>query len=1371
MIKRFLLQFLIIFILGYCYNTIVAQQHATFHQIGLPEEFSSYQTRCLFQDKRGLIWIGTDAGLDRWDGRNLKNHKYAPFDSLCFPAKGVYSIAEDDYNNLWLAVGRGLVKFDLEKEVFEKIKHHKLPKELGALTYVKYDSSGFLWLGYFQGLFKYFPGKDSIIQVHYQDKKSNYFRVESIEVDTMGITWVANRSGLYYFNKSDNVFRPIIFSNHKDIPLRRLFVKDMSVDSDGNIWMLDNRSELLRFNPYTRKLNFIYPKEFGPPTNTWEVWDGRVQVDQNGKVWFGNYNGLIHHDPATGITTHLESKIKASTISDIIVDTHGNIIVSTYSGVKVLKRMNTQIRMVSFLGDYCRKIGLITEILRDDNYIWIGTSKAGLIQRNIQTGTNKYFKAGTQPGDLPSNYIYKILKDPTGRIWVMAGKELCLFHHDSRTFESFKTIPSLFITADTEGFFWICEKDGMLRFDPITKDTMMYNFDRSLPWLSAIFNKAPFVRDLKSIFWVGGANALYRIDLEHGSWTQFVYEPNNPSSIPDNIILSIYCDSKERLWAGTYEGLSLITYDKTGSRLVCKNYFSGDNVLGRRITDIAEDADGNIWASNYLGAYVIKPNGDIESYSFKDGLPEQYRVIWTMNDDPDGSIYIGNDQVYQIPKGFVKENNFFPTVLFTGFSIFGEEVRPGNDAPIEKSLMFADQIDLRFDQNFIRLDFASLNYNEPYRNRFRFFLDGVDRDTIDKKEYNYAEYSNLSPGKYRFWVTGSNNSGLWNPDGISILIRVHPPWFKSMAAIICYILFLVSGIFAYIRFRTARLQKEKVFLEEQIHLRTIEIHEKNRKITELDEVKNRFYDNISHELRTPLTLIAGPVNDLLQSKGKLNNQENNLLGIVKRNTRRLHQLIDQLLEISKLETGRMKLEISEGDLSGFLNIIAASFQSIAEKNRIRYEVDVENSTESIFFDRDKLEKVVCNLISNALKYTAKGGSVRLSLKYLPQPSIRPLTQVKISVSDTGPGIPKEERNNIFDRFYQVDGYMGKHIEGIGLGLALTKEIVDLYRGEIQVESEIGIGTTFYVLLPVSRDSFSEDEIKDFEPTSDLDQYKEKYIPLTDDNESPLENEILKGFEKSNQLILIVEDNDDLRAYIAGQFKGKYQVIEAENGAEGMDKSIEYIPDMVITDLIMPVMGGIEFCRKLREHPATNHIPVIMLTARADKESRLQGIEATADDYIIKPFDSELFLARVKNLINQRMELRKRLQQELVLATEEKLFASPQYRMLREIVKVIDEHLEDPDFDLASMASQLNMSTSGLNRKIKAITGATPHELVRIMRLKRAASLFRSGESNVTQVMYQVGLRNPSHFASSFRKYFGINPSKFITQTRYKNTAI
>jgi signal transduction histidine kinase/CheY-like chemotaxis protein len=740
----------------------------------------------------------------------------------------------------------------------------------------------------------------------------------------------------------------------------------------------------------------------------------------------------------------------------------------------------------------------------------------------------------------------------------------------------------------------------------------------------------------------------------------------------------------------------------------------------------------------------------------------------------DGTIYLcsTNGLVYFHPDSIRDDPP--PGVYITGLRQNYKNVQADGQSILKQSILKTDQLKVKFNQNFLGFEFSAFEYRNSDRVRYKYRLEGLDEDWVSGDERHIVDYPDLNPGRYTFRVIAANGNGVWNMKGASLDIHIlPPPWFRWWA-IMLEALLAFSLLVAIIRYRERNLKQQAFVLEQTVEDKTRQILEQRK---EVDEMKSRFYTNISHEFRTPLTLMIAPLEDLLKNKQGDEGISRKVSTIMLRNARRLQRLINQLLDISKFESGKMELQLEEANLSDLTRTVASSFLSLAESRGIRFSMHIEQKAELSLFDADKIEKVITNLLSNAFKFCSNRGSVSLGLEYGTSDAGENQALAILSVEDTGKGIAKEQLDRIFDRFYQVSDSDTREVEGSGIGLALTKELVELMHGKIEVESEPGLGTKFRITFPVSAAYFREQGAKvkekgvELSETIESGDYEQVLLDLTGslegmeeiseaDDVTGEDNKTGAGKKKGRKLILVVEDNPDLRAYILGQFSPQYCVIEAENGKEGMERAIEQIPDLVITDLMMPVMGGIEFCRKLREHPATNHIPVIMLTAKADRDSRLEGLEAAADDYIIKPFDSELLLARARNLIRQRAELRKRFQNEFILTTDEKLSASPQYRMMREIVKVIDKHIDDPDFDLPSMAYGLNMSSTGLNRKIKAIADTTPHELVRIMRIKRAASLFRSGERNVTQVMYQVGMRNPSHFASSFRKYFGVNPSHY-----------
>jgi len=651
---------------------------------------------------------------------------------------------------------------------------------------------------------------------------------------------------------------------------------------------------------------------------------------------------------------------------------------------------------------------------------------------------------------------------------------------------------------------------------------------------------------------------------------------------------------------------------------------------------------------------------------------------------------------------------------------------------------------LNYKQNNLSFEFAALNYIHPERNHFKIQLEGYDNRWIPiGNESNYSYY-NLKPGRYSFHVIGSNNDDVWNMTGdrFSFVIK-KPPWFTWGALLIYLLIFSVLAL-VYYRFVQYRAKNKMEIEKERIE---------RQSIAEVDEMKSRFFANISHEFRTPLTLIMSHVRDLEAQQGSGVKMKRSSLAILGRNARRLLLLINQLLDIAKLEKNALQLQLVKGDLSEWIRVLVSSFQSLADSQQIGFISKIGDPESEVCFDPDKTEKIVTNLLSNAFKFTQKGGKVTFSLQYHTLPE-NDQEYVTIEVRDTGKGIEKDQLSRIFDRFYQVSDTDSREVEGSGIGLSLTKDMVELLRGSISVESVPGKGTSFVVKLPVSEDCFAGEEIRKLKtPQPHLYALDEEVDPES-------EKEGKEASPESEKLVLVVEDNPDLRKYLVDQLSAVYHVLESENGKEGFEVARKHIPDLVISDVMMPVMDGIAMTEKIKRDPATNHIPVIMLTAKADKDSKLQGLELGADDYVIKPFDKDELLVRVRNLIRQRELLREKFSHDFLLEPETEK-SSVHFTMLREILAVIDNHLDDPDFGLPSLGRELGMTRSQLFRKIRSITNTSPNELVRMVRMKHAARMLRSRDMNITQVMYEVGMKNPSHFAKSFKKYYRLNPSEYI----------
>jgi DNA-binding response OmpR family regulator len=533
------------------------------------------------------------------------------------------------------------------------------------------------------------------------------------------------------------------------------------------------------------------------------------------------------------------------------------------------------------------------------------------------------------------------------------------------------------------------------------------------------------------------------------------------------------------------------------------------------------------------------------------------------------------------------------------------------------------------------------------------------------------------------------------------------------------------------------------------------------KVLEMDHLKTRFFANISHEFRTPLTLILGPLEKLKENRSGLMTLSREAAASMKRNARRLLQLVNQLLDISRLETGGMTIQASKGDLEGFVRTIILSFLSLAESKQIRYTYKLTGTTEKHYFDPDKLEKILANIISNALKYSPSGREVGIEMDFISSAEQSRYTEIK--VKDTGNGISPDDLEKIFDRFYQVSDSNKTEVGGTGIGLAVVKEMVGLYRGEIKVESQVGRGSIFTVVLPVSRNLFTEKEIKEEADTESYhsDKTDEDSIIPTKKELDPVQD--LNGGNNHSALILIVEDNRDIVDYISDILGEGYRKLWAGNGRSGLELAIEKIPDIIITDVMMPEMDGLEMCRKLKEDKRTNHIPVIVLTAKAGRENKINGLETGAVDYLVKPFDAEELEIRVRNLIEQRQMLWKKFKSEIITEPDLPDLPSPDDQLLQSIVELLNRHLSEPEFKADQMSDELNMSRMQMYRKVNALTGHTPMDLLRILRLKKAASMFEKGHNNIAQVMYQVGFNNQSYFAKCFRNIYKLNPSDYLKE--------
>ncbi|MBD3289183.1 response regulator, partial [candidate division KSB1 bacterium] len=647
-------------------------------------------------------------------------------------------------------------------------------------------------------------------------------------------------------------------------------------------------------------------------------------------------------------------------------------------------------------------------------------------------------------------------------------------------------------------------------------------------------------------------------------------------------------------------------------------------------------------------------------------------------------------------------------------------------------------------------EFAALNFRNPLKNQYAYKLEGFSDNWISLGSKHDITFNYLDPGEYTLYVKGSNNDNIWNEEGASIMINISPPWWKTGWAYAFSII-----LFGLIIYGVRRFELKRTHLKNELERSSFE----TRKLIEIDELKSRFFANISHEFRTPLTLILGPLQKLL-STSEDNERHEDVLSM-QRNARRLQQLIDQLLDLSKIEAGRLPLRAQPDDIVQRIRECTASFVSLAESKNITLDQDFPEQSIIVYFDAEKLEKIIFNLLGNAFKFTPEGGRISIAVSCLTEPDQTTPIAAQITIADSGVGISSEHIDDVFDRFYSANGSASSEQGSTGIGLALTKEFVDLHHGEIVVESKQGEGSTFTISLPLGRDHLSDEEIIDNVYDAEVSETSHRPEPVTAEHNQKIPEEI--SLENNGRsLVLIVEDNKDMRRFLRNCLDQDFSVIEAENGESGYQTALKKLPDLIVSDVMMPQVNGYEFCQKIKTDERTSHIPIILLTARALKESRVEGFESGADDYVVKPFDAEELMVRAKNLIKQRQQLRERFSREITVQPKDITVSSIDELFLQRALSIVEENISNSDFKIDQFSHQIGMSRPTLNRKLRAVTGLSTNEFIRTMRLKRARQLLEKRSATIIEIAYEVGFNNPSYFAECFREQFGEPPSKYIS---------
>jgi signal transduction histidine kinase/ligand-binding sensor domain-containing protein/CheY-like chemotaxis protein len=1332
----------------------------------------------IVQDYLGFIWIGTNSGLVKYDGFNMNTYCEKPNDTTQLIGSSVFSIYEDKDKNLWIGHSNGVSIYKRSMDSFQTYLYDPNNTESygNAVANIFQDHLGRIWiLTYSKGAIIMVKDSTSDDQWSYIISKQYSNKIWSAYETDKNVMWLGGFFGLSRYNSGTDNFTTYNVIKERKSTYPNAVIQIFQYKTE-DIWFATygDTEAFGIFNQETEETKFIslhnYSIEYflkDQPGNSSNGIISEIVINEDGTFWIPSLGGgLMHFNPETGnFKSYIHNPQNPKSISlgfnvvgGLCKDYSGVIwFGETHSSLNKLSRPKFVIKHIKYDTNTKDESGLkktIYQIHEDsDGILWLGTLE-GLSRFDRKTGIYiHYMHDPKDPFSICNNRIIHILEDREGYLWFATNNGLSKFDKNINRFTNFYYNPNdlsglpyhnlVCLVEDLNGDIYIGADNGILSKYVRDQDTFI-NYFKSQDQFSqsdtlGIIGEIRI--DEEGFIWFTSGGNLNKFHPKKGLVKKYyfddLFKEDNPSGL--------FYDSKGRFWMGRRRD-GLLRFDKQTEEY--KVYSINDGLPDEAVGVVLEDDNGNLWIRT--GSSICRFDPDEEVFRKIIDL-DSYQPLNTyaaFESTITGEMYFAGDGgLYIFHPDSIQDNPFPPRVVFTNIKVFNESIKLGKDSPLEKHINVAEQVKLNHWQNDFSIEFAALHFVDQRRNQYKYILKGYDENWREGDESRLARYTNMSPGEYLFRVIVSNSDGVWNEEGASIKIIILPPWWATTWAYILYILIILSIIYF-----TWKLQLKRVRIKHDYEMSKFEAE----KMHEVDEMKTRFFTNISHEFRTPLTLIQGPAKQIIEKSDDQSITDS--ASLIHRSADKLNSLVDQLLDLSKLEAGEMTLRTSQIDVIRALKEILLSFTPLAEKKKITLRFNPSKEQFLIYLDRDKFDKIITNILSNAFKFTAENGQISIDVSQKDK-------ILEIKISDTGIGISNERLPQIFNRFYQVDGSHTREQEGTGIGLALTKELVELHKGKIGAESEESQGTTITIRFPLGKDHLKPEEIIDEEEAQEKPtrlQSEEVFEIKT--APKPAELEELTQQDKAS--LLIVEDNTDVRQFIRGVLDDDYLIFEAVDGEEGFNKAIEIIPDLIISDVMMPKMDGFEMCEKLKSDERTSHIPVIMLTAKATNKDKITGYSTGADDYIMKPFDEKVLQARVINLIEQRKKLREHFKKEGLFSIDDKELTPIDKIFLQKVIEVVNNHISDTLFGVELFASDLAVSRSLLHKKLVSLIGEPPSELIKRIRLTKAAKLLENKTGNISEIALEVGFNNPAYFSDCFRKQFGELPLKY--QQRFSN---
>lgn len=1285
-----------------------------FRHYNMENGLSSNSVTALLQDSKGYIWLGTGAGLDKFDGNRFIYYRKKGSANHGFEANDVTALYECKDKTIWIGTRDGIYVYNPSADKFSRFTlQTSEQKEISSqINRITQDKKGIVWITTrVQGIFAYNPGTGSL--KCYEMSHSNGYIYTALS-DKNDNIWLTGRNGVYRLDREKDRFELFPLSGGKLITGIALFE-----DSEENLWvgtwhdglvkidktgkfapvfylqhslkegkenchihsiieytpgllLIGSDQGLIQFDTATGKYRF-YSEEESNPSSLSNRFVYPLLKDREGGLWIGTYYGGVNY--VSPYSSQFEgysrgALMNGKIISSFCEDRKGHIYIGSDDGGVACFSIGEH-RLVDFPGR--KKIAdfNVHALYNDGDELWIGTYFSGLNVLNVHTGELKKRTKGWIDKD-----VYALMKDRENNMWIGTMHSIFRYHADIDSFFPVKRVDALVthIEEDWEGNIWFAT----------------------------------------------AGKGLFRYTPEKNGWKQYGIK----EGVPDESILYIHINEKKQIWVGTMNGLGL--YD---TKKDCFKYISLD-IPNEAINCILEEND-HLWMTTDKGLVQYAPATNMTSVFLRsDGIRSETFTMGAGLKTHNGELFVGGTDGFNLfsPRRIYR-NEDKPVIVLTGLEVFNKEIPVTEGGILTSPLDQMKEIHLSHKENMISILYAALSYYAPEKNQYAYKLEGFNKDWIYANSQSKATYTNLPAGKYLFRVKASNNEGVWNEEGASIRIIVHPPFYRSPLFQVLYFILAGITIVLFIRFLLRRNERKHQKEIEQLNI---------QKEKEVHEAKIEFFTMIAHEIRTPVSLIISPLESIREQAAVLPDTLRENLEVVNRNSQRLLYLINQLLDFRKVEDKEVKMYFIPQNVKQLLQSVCEPFRLSMEERGILFHTQYPEDDLIVMLDKEAITKLISNLLTNALKYTRNRVELVCSLN----PEQHTFT---IRISDNGIGISDTEQKKIFKPFYQaVDSK-----PGTGIGLCIVKSIVDAHKGCISIESEKGKGSSFIIMLPMEQTVTPLPDNKNQDHTVKLSV--DRFV----------QEKELSAMDVKKPVMLIVDDNQEMQQFLSSHFNNAYSIVTADDGKEAMVIIKQQEISLIISDWMMPRMNGIELCKEVRSNQFISHIPFILLTAKTDVDSKVEGMGCGADIYIEKPFSMQYLEACINNLIEQRQLLRKKFSQMPMLSLSSIAGNATDEKFLTEMNEIIEQNLSNPELSVDFLAKEMGISRSGLFPKIKMLANVTPNELIQVIRLKKAASLLLEKRFRINEVSYMVGFNDPTYFTKCFFKQFGIKPKDFM----------